>query len=219
MGRPGQNLVGRRFERLLVLHRILSPRQLRHEPVWRVRCDCGNEKQLTSGNLVSGRTRSCGCLQKELLPSQLVHGYARKGQVTRTWWAWQRMKTRCCNPNTLDWDNYGGRGIRVCNGWRDDFKAFLADMGEVPQNKSLDRIKNNKGYLCGHCDECQTNGDSPNCRWATRIEQGRNKRNNRYATINGETRLIKEWAEHFGVPYQRAMNRIYRGSVAFLELG
>ena len=106
---------------------------------------------------------------------------------------------------------YGGRGITVCRGWRESFDSFLRDMGESPAHKSLDRIDNNRGYWCGHCDECIANERQTNCHWATREEQGRNKRNNRLLTVNSETRTATEWAKRFGVPYNRVMNRIYRG--------
>lgn len=92
------------------------------------------------------------------------------------------MKSRCQNKNNKDWDRYGGRGIKISKRW-EKFENFLADMGQPPPGETLDRIDNNKGYSL------------KNCRWATRKEQGNNKRNNYLVEFNGETRTISEWAK------------------------
>src|SRR5262249_18282820 len=101
----------------------------------------------------------------------------------------------CTNKKCVDYPNYGGRGIMVCDRWH-TFDNFLADMGEKPAAKSIDRIDNNKGY-------------SPeNCRWATLIEQANNKRSNVRLTFNGRTQSIKQWAMETGIPYKTLYYRI-----------
>jgi len=101
---------------------------------------------------------------------------------------WINMKQRCQNPKSTHYQNYGGRGIRVCERWDRDFLAFVADMGERPsQNHTLDRIENNGDY------------EPTNCRWATRAEQGRNKRNNHLVTYQGVTKPTSAWAEQMGI--------------------
>lgn len=111
------------------------------------------------------------------------HGY--KG--TQTYKSWQDMKSRCCDPNRREYKHYGGRGIEVCGQWRNDFIKFLHDMGEKPQDLTLERVDNNGNY------------EPLNCKWATRKEQGRNQRTNRMISYFGETKCLAEWSEHLGI--------------------
>ena len=206
------NLKGKRFGRLLVIVRVgpmIAPR--RREPYWRCQCDCGTEKVCSTSNLVSGRTQSCGCYQRELPHPLLRHGHAKKGKVSKTWRVWAAIQMRCYWKEAKCYEYYGGRGITVCLGWRSNFESFLSDMGESPPDRSIDRVDNSKGYWCGHCEECIINGWERNCQWATKRQQSRNRRNNRFATINGQTKIIIEWSEQFDLPYRTVMGRIYRG--------
>ena len=108
------------------------------------------------------------------------------------------MISRCCNPSDKDWPSYGGRGIKVCDRWLDPTK-FIADMGEKPKGASLDRIDNDKGY-------------SPeNCRWASPVEQGSNKRNNNRIVIGGVTIHVAEAARKFGISESTIRRRIDAG--------
>jgi hypothetical protein len=107
------------------------------------------------------------------------------------------MLKRCDNPTAINFDRYGGRGITVCEAWR-DFNQFAKDMGERPDGASLDRIDNGKSY-------------SPeNCRWATAKEQALNRRNNRLIVRDGVARPLSVWCETLGLPYQTVLARIVR---------
>lgn len=163
---------------------------------WYCQCECGNTVLVLQSSLRGGLTSSCGCLHKEFV-SDLKATHKLTGTPEHR--AWQGMKTRCNNPNSISYPLYGGRGIKVCDRWLNDFPAFLEDMGPRPSSAhSLDRIDNSKDY------------EPTNCRWATDKEQGRNKRNNHYLTYNGETLTVVEWAERIGIPEKVLRHRVNR---------
>jgi hypothetical protein len=113
-----------------------------------------------------------------------THGYSG----TPTYVTWTNMNQRCSNINRKDWERYGGRGIRVCERWKNSFENFLEDMGKKPDFMSLDRINNSGDY------------EPTNCRWATIHQQSVNKRNNVFVTINGSKKTLSEAAKEIGIP-------------------
>lgn len=128
-------------------------------------CSCGNFTSIARQHLLSNKTRSCGCLKKDISKKigqrSITHGLSK----TPTYQSYNSMLTRCLNKDYDSYKIYGGRGITICHEWINSFDCFLKDMGKRPSLKhSLDRIDNNKGY----CKE--------NCRWASKTEQNRNSR-------------------------------------------
>lgn len=173
---PRLDLTGQMFGRLTATRRI--PGENGAEARWLCECSCGGTSLSTSYNLQGGHTRSCGCLAAETRSAPRVHGHApRNGDAHPLYSTWQSMLTRCTNENAQAWKYYGAKGVTVCDRWRNDFAAFLADMGERPEGKTLDRIDPFGNYEPG------------NCRWATGSEQALNKRNsvaNRNRVLAGQ---------------------------------
>ena len=158
------DLSGRKFGRLRVKDRLPPKSGNNRGVVWLCECDCGNSCEVVSWNLKAGYTASCGCLKKDQDRrnlDQTTHGANR----TKAYNSWRAMKDRCSQPTHNRWKHYGGRGIKVCDEWAADFRNFLRDMGLPPTTKhSIDRIDPNGHY------------EKANCRWATSLEQTRNRR-------------------------------------------
>jgi hypothetical protein len=187
------NLVGQKFGRLIVLGKATSTNNKNSS--WRCKCICGNEVIVTRPNLIQNHTKSCGCLNKDIVKTRCTtHGKTNSIVYKK----WTDMKTRCTNSNTKGFKNYGGRGIVVCERWT-KFENFLEDMGDPPENMTLERIDNEKGY-------------SPeNCKWATATEQANNKRNNIKIEFNGKTKSLRQWADEIGIPKSAISQRLLRG--------
>ena len=160
---PRKSLTGMRFGRLLVLDvaDVDLPRRLS----WNVICDCGNRRIVLGSDLTTGNTSSCGCFRAERSRIAMTkHGASMYRPYTVEYRTWMAMKARCLNPNVKAFNNYGGRGIKICKRWINSFENFLSDMGKRPDGLTLER-KNNDG-----------NYEPNNCKWATRLEQRHNRR-------------------------------------------
>jgi len=121
------------------------------------------------------------------------------------------MHRRCYDPRRTCFPNYGGRGIKVCQGWH-DFARFIEDVGSPPTNShTVDRKDNNGNYSCGRCDECAANRWPLNWRWATWKKQQRNRRDNRLITHDGQTKTMAEWEEITGIKQPQIWRRLDRG--------
>lgn len=177
-------MVGQRFGRLVVQSLIDDVASSDVPTRWKCLCDCGNTVVVRGYNLVSGGTKSCGCLMRERASEQnKTHGETK----TRIHNIWNHMKQRCENPSNKAYGWYGGRGISVCEEWHDYtvFRNWAVSHG-YRDNLTLDRIDVNGNY------------EPANCRWITLREQQRNKRNNVRLTFMGETRTICDWADILG---------------------
>lgn len=194
------DLIGKCFGRLIVVSRAGS---LHRSILFNCKCKCGKTTTVTSSRLRTGNTRSCGCLRHEqIIKLNFKHG----GTKTREYAAWHQAKTRCFNPRYHQFEHYGGRGITMCEEWRNSFTTFLSDMGKAPKGDGqhgyleLDRYPNKNG-----------NYEPGNCRWATRTEQIRNRRSTRYLDFNGRTQTVMEWVKERGLNYHTVVSRLYEG--------
>lgn len=202
MAKPIRDIVGQRFGRLTVIS--FAGRGCDGRGRWLCQCDCGNQKIVSNSNLGRGVV-SCGCKRKEDLAKngfRLKHGQSR----SRLYGVWGAMVDRCENPNAHEYENYGGRGIKICDEWRTNFEAFAEwayangyDEKAKRRESTLDRIDVDGDY------------EPSNCRFASAKEQNRNRRSNVMITYNGETHCMSEWAEIAGIPYGTFQHRLYKG--------
>jgi hypothetical protein len=152
---------GDNFNKLTIVQEVEKQGKYR---VFQCECDCGNQVKVRLGNLRNSHTTSCGCNRKEEMSKlgylSSIHGMSKSSEYN----TWNGMKTRCNNPKSPDYKNYGGRGITVCERWS-TFDNFIKDMGTKPnKNYSIDRIDNNRGY------------EPSNCQWVDSITQNNNRR-------------------------------------------
>lgn len=192
-----KNLAGLKIGRLTVLESATS-NDVNH-PRWVCLCECGNEKTVSRSNLVSGHTKSCGCLSVEMVKARFTsHGHRKESIPTPEYSVWGSMISRCSNKAKRNYHDYGGRGIRVCARWQ-SFENFLEDMGPRPDGMTIDRKDNNGNYEPG------------NCRWATRKEQANNTRRSRLITLGDITLTAVQWSEKLQIRPGTIRQRLHRG--------
>ena len=192
--------VGDRYGRLIITEKA-EPKMSGEVPrrAWACACDCGKKVIVLDQALRSGMTKSCGCIAAEKA-KECRHGACKNRKQSKAYRAWRDMLQRCYNPKVKSYPNYGGRGIAVVDEWR-SFDSFLADMGECPDGRTLDRLDPNLGY-------------SPsNCHWGSWADQALNKRSNntQLITHNGLTLAPSEWAKRLGIPYSTILGRRKKG--------
>lgn len=187
------NLTGQRFGRLVVVERSTNSKNGKAR--WLCKCDCGNDTVVFSTSLVRGLTHSCGCLNSEIASERFSTHRLSESRLHKTW---SDMKKRCYNPNSKSFPAYGGRGIEMCEEWKDDFQSFYnwAMAHGYADDLTIDRIDVNGNY-------------SPeNCRWVDKLTQANNCRTNHYLTFNGKTQSIAAWARELGVSDSLIRQRI-----------
>jgi len=165
---------------------------------WLCKCTCGGETVSFSTNLLRGIATSCGCHKRSILgKNTTTHGLSG----TRIFKIWTGMRKRCLNPKCKAYPLYGGRGITISDEWKNSFETFFNDMGLKPSKlHSIDRYPNKKG-----------NYEPGNCRWATTVQQNRNRKDNVLYTYLNQTKTIPEWAEELGIKSCTLKNHIVRG--------
>ncbi len=189
------NKIGDQFGKLTII--AVAESLDKSGRAWLCRCECGNVKPIRQSHLRAKISSSCGCVNRiNRLKSITKHGHS----YSITYSSWAKLKQRCGNPNHTYFQDYGGRGIKVCERWLHSFENFLEDMGERPsKNYSIDRIDFNGNY------------EPDNCRWATATTQSQNTRHNRNFTINGETKCLAEWCRIYKRPFPIIRERVNAG--------
>lgn len=160
---------------------------------WLCKCKCG-KLTIKTTTIINKGMLSCGCATNEARKKRAIHNKTN----SKTYRIWGGMIQRCTNPKNHKFHRYGGRGIKVCESWK-NFAAFLKDMGECPDGKQIDRINNNEDYT------------KENCRWADIKTQARNRSNNRIIEINGDKKTMTEWCEKLNMSPIMVRMRIHRG--------
>lgn len=187
-----RDLTGQTFGRLTAVKR--APNKPGYgQARWVFNCTCGRSVVLFGYVVCRGAQVSCGCYHREN-PPNLRHGKTR----TRAHQVWVSMRGRCYNKSHPAFSDYGGRGIQVCSRWS-RFENFLADMGDPPAGRTLDRINNEGPYT------------PKNCRWASRVQQVRNRRVSNWCTYLGERKSLPDWCDFFGLPYRTVWHRFNLG--------
>lgn len=189
-----KDMTGQRFGLLTVVR--LSGKDKRGEMIWECLCDCGNTTFTVGNRLRSGKTKSCGCLQRK----HRKEGFNRKHGMTdsRLYTAWLNMRNRCYSVNNIMYQNYGGRGICVCDEWRNSFENFMswANGNGYQEGLTLERINVDGNY------------EPSNCTWITKTEQYLNRTDSHKITAFGKTQTIKEWSSESGLKYDTIERRI-----------
>lgn len=192
------DLTGKKYNCLLVVERMQNT--IEGRTVWKCLCDCGNYTYVRGSNLKNGSVKSCGCLLHKNAYNH-IHGLSK----TSLYRKWISMKRRCYDSNDPHFENYGKRGIKVCDLWKNDFIAFKewADNTCTDQTLTLERIDVNGDY----CPE--------NCTWVDRKAQANNRRTCKIYTYMGKTMNLTQWCNELNLDYKLIHNRIYRDNWSF----
>ena len=200
---PKRQLVDQVFGRLTVLEE--SGRDKYGKVRWKCQCSCGNKTiiYVATGDLTTRNTTNCGCQRREKIIQRNInntkHGQSSKNR-TPLYVVWVGMNQRCFNPKHAGYHNYGGRGITICNEWLDYriFEEWALTTG-YQRNLTIERKDNDGNY------------EPNNCEWIPDKDQHRNKRNNRWLTIDGETKILTDWCKKYNISGVTINDRLKRG--------
>lgn len=194
-----KDIINEKFGRLTVIKRVEDDKH--QNARWLCKCDCGNFTEALGISLRNGRTKSCGCLLKEVKRRRKKD---KRYIDCPLYWRFSRIKDRCYNINNPRYKDYGGRGIKICDEWLDKEKGFInfynwAISNGYKEGLTIDRINVNGDY------------EPNNCRWATMIQQNNNKRNNIIVKYNNENMTLKQWSDLLNLNYKMVYFNYKRG--------
>lgn len=176
---------------------------------WLCQCDCGSSpKKVKANSLLSGKSLSCGCMQRSIAASTCGDLFRKHGEAkTRLYKIWVGMRKRCYNPNHSSYKNYGGRGISVCDEWSsyNEFKKWAESNG-YSDALSIDRINVDGDY------------EPENCRWSTGIEQANNRRTSLVYEYDGVTHTLAEWCRLYKLDYKQTHKKVHSGKYTLAEI-
>lgn len=195
-----EDYIGKKFSRFTIVEVSIG----KHGKMAHWKCDCGKSGKTQLRSILHGKSRSCGCLKKEIFTK---HGLSHTITLT----SWRSMVSRCTCVRHHNYKNYGGRGIKICNNLRSSVGNLASLIGERPRGMTLDRIENDFNYSCGRCKECRLNKWTLNVKWSTPKEQLRNTRCNKVIEFNGESKCVAQWGEDTGINPATILSRIIRG--------
>ncbi len=203
------DMTGQKCGRLTVLNFAGTRNE---KAYWLCLCDCGKQSEVLGKFLRNGTTKSCGCLSSDTTALRsLRHGHSQRGNRRPEYRCWKAVIQRCTNTNATYYENYGGRGIKVCEGFV-NYETFFSTLGTKPTRKhEIDRVDNDLHYSCGSCAQCLREGWKMNLRWATRIQSSNNRRNNHFVEFQGIKLTLTQWAEKIGINANSIKNRLRRG--------
>lgn len=187
-----KDITGHTFGRLTPLYKLHN--HYGQGAYWLCMCECGNLTEVRGTMLRNGNTKSCGCLNHE--PTTTKHNKCN----TKLYRVYYGIKQRCYNKKYHQYQDYGGRGVKICDEWLNDFETFYnwAMNNNYREGLTIDRIDVNGDY------------EPDNCRWSDRKTQAQNRRNNIYLTYEGKTQTMKQWAEELGINYNTIKSRHYK---------
>lgn len=196
------NISGCRFGKLIVMKRAQNTKDGKTQ--WLCQCDCGNSKIIRKSDLITGKTKSCGCLRKEITKNLGFNNKTHGKTNTRIYRIWQAMKSRCYYKKNIQYQNYGERGIKICDEWLDKGNGFINFYNWAINNGYKDNLTIDRRNVNG-------NYEPNNCRWTSMKTQENNRRNNHKINYDNKNYTVSQLSKKINIPKATLLWRINNG--------